>query len=333
MSANESGDVLLRQWHLLKLIPAHGNGATVAELLSYLEGEGFKTTTRTIQRNLLSLSSVFPILSDEDKTAPRWFWMRGASLDIPNLSITDALSIKMMQDYLTPLLPEAMLRALKTRFEQAESRLERVENRLSRWPAKIRTVIPGQPLQAPVIVDGVLSVIQTALVEERQIKARYRGRYSQEITEYVLHPLALVQRGPISYLVATAFSYEDVRLYAVHRFVSVELLEDETAIPDGFDIDVYIRNGALSFGSGEPFTLKLRVKADLKTTLSESPLSEDMEITQDGDAFIVVATVQDTWQLKWWIRSQGPQAEVLEPLSLRGEFRESLEQTLALYQD
>lgn len=34
---------------------------------------------------------------------------------------------------------------------------------------------------------------------------------------YHLHPLALVVRGPVTYLVATASDYPDVRLYALHR--------------------------------------------------------------------------------------------------------------------
>lgn len=334
MSASKSGDVLMRQWHLLKLIPASGKGITVADLHQGLLDAGFDQNIRTTQRNLRDLSIVFPITTDEDQSPPQWFWMKGASLDIPNLSVPDALSIKMMQDYLTPLLPQAMVQALQSRFKQAETRLESINNQFKRWPQKIRTVSPGQPLLAPVIAEGVLEGIQTALIEERQIKAHYHGRYTQETTEYVLHPLALVQRGPVSYLVATAFSYEDVRLYALHRFASVEVTEDEAEIPKSFDIDEYIRTGGLSFGSGEAFQLKLRVQSDLRTTLVESPLSTDMTITPDGDlVYLVSATVQDTWQLKWWIRSQGAQVEVLEPKSLREEFRETLRQTLAMYED
>jgi predicted DNA-binding transcriptional regulator YafY len=331
MSAKEARDVMFRHWHMLKNIPAHGNGITVSELTKRLEDSGFSIDKRSVQRNLVDLSLTFPITNDEAKPAPRWFWIKDASLDVPNLSITDALSIKMMQDYLTPLLPKAMLRALQSRFEQADNCLTGKGNNLVKWPHKIRTVMPGQPLQSPVIADGVLEVVQQALLQEHQIKAQYQSRFSTDTTEYVLHPLALVQRGPVSYLVATAFSYEDVRLYALHRFTSVELLEDEAVIPKSFDIDQYIKNGALSFGSGEPFVLKLRIQADLKKTLTESPLSDDMTITPEGDAFLVTATVQDTWQLKWWIRSQGPQAEVLEPVALREEFCESLKQTLRLY--
>lgn len=333
MSAKESGDVLMRQWHLLKKIPSHGCGATVAELHASLARDGFATTTRTVQRNLVTLSTMFAITSDDDRTAPRWFWMKDASLDIPNLSIQDALSIKMMQDYLTPLLPNAILRALNTRFEQAGTRLEHLDNTLTRWPEKIRTVIPGQPLKAPVIADGVLSSIQTALLEERQVKADYRRRNSHDSTEFVLHPLALVQRGPVSYLVATAFTYDDVRLYALHRFASIELLDEKATIPASFDIDTYISKGALGFGSGELFVLTLRVQPDLRTTLAESPLSDDMQITEDGDAFLVTATVQNTWQLKWWLQSQCDQAEVLSPPSLRQDIKAALKLALARYQD
>lgn len=330
MSGNNAKEVLMRQWEMLRKIPAHGEGITIADLHASLEAEGYSVDIRTIQRNVVDMSAIFPIINDES-ARPKWRWMKDANLDIPNLSVPDAVSIKMMQDYLTPLLPKAVLNALKDRFMRAEERLGQIKNPLGRWSDKIRTVIPGQPLQSPVIAEGVMETVQTALIEEHQVKALYKGRFSNDTTEYILHPLAIVQRGPISYLVATAFSYEDVRLYALHRFVSVEDLGDEVAIPDGFDIDTYISRGALSFGSGEPIQLKLRIKSDLKTTLTESPLSDDMVIETEGESFIVTATVQHTWQLKWWIRSQGPQAEVLEPTDLREEFKESLRETAALY--
>ncbi len=332
MSACGSRDTLQRQWELLRSIPAHGNGASVLELVSKLEAAGYFTTVRTVQRDLINLSTTFPIHCDEDSNKLKWQWMKSATLDIPNLSITDALSIKMMQAYLTPLLPGAILNALHSRFDQADHRLKTEVSLLARWPEKIRTVIPGQPLKAPIIAEKILESIQKALIQEHQIKVNYQSRYKHETTEYQLHPLALVQRGPISYLVATAFSYEDVRLYALHRLTSVEILEDEATIPDTFDIDAYIQEGALSFGSGELFVLKLRIQSDLKTTLTESPLSDDMIITPDGDKFLATATVQNTWQLKWWIRSQGAQAEILEPQSLRDEFEKSLRETLALYE-
>jgi predicted DNA-binding transcriptional regulator YafY len=56
-----------------------------------------------------------------------------------------------------------------------------------------------------------------------------------------------------------------------------------------------------------------------------------MEIIPDGENFIVTATVNDTWQLKWWIQSQVSQAEVLEPLSLRETIRDNFREALTAY--
>lgn len=329
---NESNETLIRQWEMLRLIPGNSQRISTSELASRLEGLGYPVTVRTIQRDLQKLSSHFPITCDEDTTKPGWYWIAKASLDIPNLSISDALSIKMMENFLTPLLPRAILESLQGRFDLAEKRLESIDNPLTRWTDKIRTVVPGQPLQSPVIAPGVLESVQTALINERQLEVIYRGRAGKPATTLVLHPLAIVQRGPVSYLVATAFSYEDIRLYALHRFESAIELEDDIDCPAAFDIDDYIAKGALSFGSGEMLDLKLRISSSLKDTLIETPLDPDMTIDADGESFIVTARVPDTWQLKWWIHSQGPNTEVIEPATLRMKMVNALRETLALYE-
>lgn len=329
---NKSNDTLLRQWEMLRLIPSSSQGVSTTQLASRLKDRGYPVTIRTIQRDLEKLSTHFPLMSDEAANPPEWYWIPKASLDIPNISIADALSIKMVEDYLTPLLPAAILESLRGRFDQAGKRLEAIDNPLTRWTDKIRTVTPGQPLKSPIIALGVLEAVQTALINERQLKALYNGRNGNPSKEYTLHPLALVQRGPVSYLVATAFSYEDVRLYALHRFESMEELPDEMEAPEDFNIDSYIQSGGLSFGSGEVLQLKLRVKKDLKMTLTEAPLADDMKITPDGENFIVTATVNDTWQLKWWIQSQASQAEVLEPPRLRESISKNLQEALAAYE-
>src|SRR6218665_2493912 len=106
---NESPDTLIRQWEMLKRIPDSGQRVTTAELATYLEGQGSSVTVRTIQRDLQKLSTPFPLTCDDDTSRPGWHWIPKASLSIPNLCISDALSIKMMEHYLTPLLPQAIL--------------------------------------------------------------------------------------------------------------------------------------------------------------------------------------------------------------------------------
>lgn len=328
---SESSDTLLRQWEMLRLIPQGKCRITTSQLVSRLESLGYSVTKRTVQRDLQKLSVNFPISCDDDGQQPGWFWMEKASLDIPNLSISDALSIKMMESYLAPLLPTAILDSLRGRFDLAERRLESVNNPLTRWTRKVRTVTPGQPLLAPCIRPEVLSVVQSALINERQIIAHYQSRSDKRASEVKLHPLTLVLRGPISYLVAKAFDYEDIRLYAMHRFLVARETDEPIDPPAGFDIDDFIAKGALNFGSGERISLRLRISPSLKTTLTESPLCPDMAMTDDGKQILVGAEIPDTWQLRWWIQSQGPEVEVLGPESLRNQIVDSLRETLALY--
>jgi hypothetical protein len=50
--------------------------------------------------------------------------------------------------------------------------------------------------------------------------------------------------------------------------------------------------------------------------LLESPLSADQQVRQDGDWLRISATVIETEQLKWWLRSFGDAVSVLRPVSV-----------------
>ena len=56
-----SRSTLTRQWELLKLLPPKGPGITTLELQSRLSDAGHPTTKRTIERDLVELSRLFPL--------------------------------------------------------------------------------------------------------------------------------------------------------------------------------------------------------------------------------------------------------------------------------
>jgi predicted DNA-binding transcriptional regulator YafY len=53
-------DSLFRQWHMLRLVPRYPQKVTAQALRQTLLGEGFEVTERTVQRDLIELSTVFP---------------------------------------------------------------------------------------------------------------------------------------------------------------------------------------------------------------------------------------------------------------------------------
>ena len=112
-------------------------------------------------------------------------------------------------------------------------------------------------------------------------------------------------------------------------------LRDEDAVkPTGFTLEAYVAAGALQFGSGEQIDLTARINQTLASILEETPLSTNQQITTEGaDRFILNASIVDSWQLRWWILSQGANIEIISPPEIREKTRESLIHTLAQYEE
>ncbi|MBN8776999.1 helix-turn-helix transcriptional regulator, partial [Thiomonas arsenitoxydans] len=192
------------------------------------------------------------------------------------------------------------------------------DNTSARWADKVRTVPAALPLLPPQLVEGVLDRVQDALLREVTMAVQYLRAGGSEPKSLTLHPLALVQRGPVSYLVASAFDYPDVRLYALHRLRQVEVLEAPVHPPPGFDLEAYMASGALQFGSGKPLKLRLRLTESLAALLQETPMTLDQTLsTARGGVRTLRATVPDTWQLHWWLLSHADEVVVQAPKALR----------------
>ena len=329
----QAADTLKRHWALLQAIPRQPRLATATDLKGMLTAAGFAVTKRTVERDLQTLSESFALVSNERSKPFGWSWKKDApAFTVPGLSPAGALAFHLMQKYLEPLLPVSMLRALGPYFELADTVLgEESASPARSWMIKVRVVHPGQLLLPPKVDPNVYATITEALLDERQLKTAYAPLGEVKSKEYTVHPLGLVQRGPVSYLVATAYDYEDVRLYAVHRFSSAEVLDAPVCkIP--FDLDAYIASGALGFGNGELIKLEVMFDEHAVQHLYETPLSKDQAIDAiSGGRVRLRASIPNTPQLFWWLLSFGKGVEVRKPVALRREMLETVQAMAAAY--
>lgn len=335
MPQADKKSTLIRQWEMLRMLPSGSGGPWMkaSEIASKLKHDGYEVSVRTVQRDLKELSAIFPIeLNDKNPRDYGWRWMKGANLDIPGMSLSEALAMRMVETHLKQMLPSSMLEALQGIFGQAKSRLDKAA-KPSEWLGKVKVVQPTQPLIPPKVDEAAQNAIYRALLENRQFSASYRRIGSEEPKEYVLHPLGLVMRGSVSYLAASAWDYEDVRLYAMHRFDTAEVLDESIRIPDGFDLDREIALGFADFASsGAPILLEIFCHRSKMAYLSETPLSHDQKIEHVDEEWVRLgATVNDTWQLRWWLLSQGSSIEVIAPEHLRKEISEELSEASGYY--
>ena len=329
MGKSPAHDTLQRHWQMLRLLPSYPHKITVADLRSKLDGLGFGTTMRTIERDLDSLSAAFPIDVDPRSKPFGWSWKKDAPLlHVPGLTGPQALTFALVQRFLKPLLPASALKDLIPYFTAADGLLNTLPRGrgLPSWVNKVRVVPPTQPLIPPTVKTEVQEAVYEALLQGCQARLVYCKRGARVPTEYTVHPLGIIQRGPVTYLVCTLFHYPEVMLFALHRMLSALPLEDPVLYPKDFSLDRYIASGALEFGDGKRIRLEMLVDSDIAEHLEEVRLSADQRIRVlvSGKAR-VTATVNDTPQLTWWLLGFGAKVEVTKPKALRN----SLAQTAA----
>ncbi len=72
-------DTLLRLLTMLRYIPKYPRQITAKELFDCLVSDGFKVSKRTVERDLLSLSEIFALISNERSLPYGWCWSKESS--------------------------------------------------------------------------------------------------------------------------------------------------------------------------------------------------------------------------------------------------------------
>jgi predicted DNA-binding transcriptional regulator YafY len=176
-------------------------------------------------------------------------------------------------------------------------------------------------LLPPDCSEDAIAAVHSALLSEQQLEINYTYRENSETKTYPVHPLGLVQRGAVTYLIVTMYDYADIRMLALHRIKNAKVLDLPSKIPDGFNLAQYVNQGALGFEENGLIKLIVRFTCAAAEHLWETPLSLDQEIKPDTSGWVrLQATVPDTAQLRWWLRGFGSEVEVLEPTAIREEF-------------
>lgn len=326
---------IFRHLTMLGLIPASPKKICARELHRKLEQQGFITDIRSTERDLHKLSLHFALVSDEARPAG-WAWRdRDKSLSFPPMNSESALTYELLSRYLSPLLPKPMLEAMAPEFAQARRTLSDLHQApLGRWSKRVAVLPFGHQLLPPEVGAEVVGEVNEALLNSRQFEADYRSMGAKKPSHYLFNPLGLVYQENVFYLVATLGNYLDPRHFALHRMSNIKTLSTPAAVIDGFDFERYIHEErAFEFPCGRQITLELKVDDWLARHLEERRLSADQKIRPlaDGESFRVAATLQNTEQLFWWLRSLGPSLEVLKPLSLRKQMAENANSLSGIY--
>jgi len=307
----------LRQLALLQLIPSHPRALDTTQLASLLAADGFECTSRTVQRDLLALERYGVGVERIDDSKPfRWRYAQGTR---PRATMKpdqqQALALLVVEAHLKRLMPRAVWSALLPQLDAARAALAGKPGR--RLVESIRVVPRAQPLLPPAVDVVVLDAVHNALVERTVVRVRYDG--VSKSSELDLHVHGLVVRDVVTYVIATAGDYDDVRQYALHRIRRASSTTTPARrAPAGFDLDAYVDGGNAGWRlARDPIALELAFFFGAERVVVESPLAADQQTRVVGDAVHVTATVADTRVLRAWILGFGANVEVKKPRALR----------------
>lgn len=116
--SQESSKVIARQWHIVRYL-LNGQYVSTTEIKIHLELLGIETELRTIQRDLLMLQGVFPLECRRDSVPHSWRWQRVPDTALKGLDLSQALTLRLVEEQLQDVMPARLLQELQPLFEKA----------------------------------------------------------------------------------------------------------------------------------------------------------------------------------------------------------------------
>lgn len=187
------------------------------------------------------------------------------------------------------------------------------------------------------VAPDLLEECVVAVHRRHRMHLLYHGLHRDKETDRVVQPLHLHQDRGEWYLIAHCELRTDLRTFHLSRVKHHMLLEPEAAFtrPADFDGDALIAQGFhLRHGGTERVTVRVRFTPYQARWIREREYhpSQTVEALPEG-GLLLSLSVAGTSEVKRWILSFGPEAEVLEPASLRAEIADDLTSLQKIYEE
>jgi predicted DNA-binding transcriptional regulator YafY len=190
--------------------------------------EELEVSIRTARRDLEALAIAgIPVYSQAGRGGG-WTLVGGARTDLSGLTATEARTLFLIagpSSAVTPDAKAALRKLVQALPETFRAEAEKAASAIVLDPARWGDTAPPPPPH--------LDALQQAVVRGVQVRLGYSDR-ARSVTERIAHPLGLVAKGSVWYLVADTDA--GMRTFRVWRIRSVELTDEPTRVPPGFDL-------------------------------------------------------------------------------------------------
>ncbi len=320
------GDQLARQWQLIQRLARSRSGVGLEQL-----AEDLGCVRRTVYRDLDALMYAgFPVVSEKRDGRVYYRFVETFDLgDVP-FSTDEILALAFGADLLRPLEGTLFHDSIDSALEKIRASLgDELAGYLDRLAESFR-VLPG-PHKRYTEYRDTIQTLSDAVLGRTTVSMRYYTGRSGEETSRKLDPYHVWYRGGGLYVIGHDHRSEEIRTFAVDRIRRIEASDARFTPRTDFDFEAYT---AASFGVvAEPAEhVVVRFSRAWATHVRERTWHASQRVRDAHDGGVVLEMdVGGSDELRSWILSFGPGAEVLEPESLREQVADALSGALARY--
>jgi proteasome accessory factor B len=319
---------LVRQWRLLRQLSARPEGLSLRELAREVE-----VSQKTIHRDLqLFQRAGFPLHEIVGSHGVKHWRIGPPGGEIPlGFTFDEALAMYLGWQSLQPLGGTLIAEAAERAFHKLRASFgPRVVRYLDKMRGLLHDTQFGVTDYAP--HAEVLDQLLIAIEEHRVVFIAYRSQRATEPVTYDVHPYRLMRHQGSLYLVGYKPLDGAVRTWRVDRIERVDVERMPFTMPADLDLDARFAGSLGIYEGHEDIAVTIRFRPPAARFVQEKKWHTSQRLTPQRDGSLLAELrLSSTAELKPWILSFGPAAEVLDPPSLREEIAAELQQTLTAY--
>jgi predicted DNA-binding transcriptional regulator YafY len=312
------------------------NGASIDELADELE-----IARRTVYRRKETLERLLGAPLDEIdgvlQTGKRWKFPAGFTIKLPMIGELGLTTPELLALYALRL--NAGLFSGSVICEDIESAFTKIGKALSPEArhildsyANLFISVPKTPKDYSEHAE-IIEELTSAIINRTTCSICYTTYSYEKVKEkcFNINPLYFFERDGGLYVFVITTKYGDVRLLAVERIKSIELIEQQFKSPNDFDPAVLLKKAFGVFWD-DPFTAKIWFSASQARYIRERKWAENETIEEQADGSIILTMdTSGRYDVKRWVMSIGADAELLEPKELRDELRNEIKAMAKAY--
>lgn len=326
--------------HLIKMLKAvdilaRPGGASMEEL-----GEELEVDRRTAYRIRETLEELnFPLYEDSSNLDGRKryrfeesYLKKLPNLRLPelNLTLSELIALYFIRGNSRMFRGTEIERDLESAFIKLDAFMP---EGLGKQLEKVKTLfVPSAKFtKSYQDKEEIIDTLTNAMLRQQTCLAEYHSFHDDLEKSFKIDPLRFFERDGGLYLFVRTTDYGSIRLLAVERVKTLIETGDRFNEPEDFDPDAILA-GSFGLIFDEPVCYRIWFSAEKARYIAERRWSIDQDITHRNDGSIELTMSTSGWfEVKRWIHTFGPDAELLEPAELRQELAETASRVLSLY--